>query len=70
MIPQGVAIGGELLGAEKLDAVASLPTYDEAVSMLMSVMQAPVTKFVRTLQEPVSQVVRVISAVGDGKQAA
>ncbi len=28
-----------------------LPTRDEAISQLMSVMQAPVAKFVRTLNE-------------------
>lgn len=67
---QGVCLSGELYGPEQLDSVASLPTYDEAISMLMSVMQAPITKFVRTFREPVAKMVRTVSAVGDSKQAA
>ena len=67
---QGIALNGELLGPEQLESVASLPTYDEAISMLMSVMQAPITKFVRTLREPVAKMVRTVSAVADSKQAA
>lgn len=67
---RGLAIDGELLGPEQLKAVASLPSRDEAIAQLMSVMQAPVTKFVRTLNEPVAQFVRVMGQVRDQKQAA
>ncbi len=65
-----LAIGGQLLGPEQLDAVASLPTKDEAIAMLMSVMQAPVAKLVRTINEVPGKLVRVLAAVRDQKQAA
>lgn len=65
-----LAIGGDLLGPEKLDSVASLPTKDEAIAMLMSVMQAPVGKLVRTINEVPGKLVRVVAAVRDQKQAA
>ncbi len=65
-----LSIGGSLLGPEQLDAVASLPTRDEAIAMLMSVMQAPVGKLVRTINEVPSKLVRVLAAVRDQKQAA
>ena len=67
---QGIALNGELHGPEQLESVASLPTYDEAISTLMSVLQAPITKFVRTVREPVAQTVRAVSAVAESKQAA
>ncbi len=67
---RALALDGQLLGPDQLKAVASLPSRDEAIAQLMSVMQAPVTKFVRTLKEPVAQTVRVIAAVRDQKEAA
>lgn len=67
---KGIAMSGQLLGPEKLEAVASLPSKDEAISILMSVMTAPVTKLVRTLAEPYAMVTRTMAAVRDQKQAA
>ena len=63
-----VAIGGELLGADQLDAVASLPTYEEALAKLMSVMNGPITKLTRTIDDIPGRVVRVVAAVKDTKQ--
>ncbi len=40
---------GEVLEAKELNRIASLPTKDEAIAMLMSVMKAPVGKLVRTI---------------------
>lgn len=65
-----LAVGGNLYEASQLAQVAKLPTKDEATSQLMSVMQAPITKFVRTLNEPTSKLVRVFAAVRDVKEAA
>ena len=67
---RGLALGGQLLAADQLKAVASLPTRDEALAQLLSVMKAPVTKFVRTLNEPAAQAVRAFAAVADQKKAA
>lgn len=67
---KALAMDGQLLGPEQLKAVADLPSRDEAIALLMSVMQAPVTKFVRTLNEPVAQFVRVMGQVREQKQAA
>jgi large subunit ribosomal protein L10 len=70
LITKLVAIGGEIFEASELDRLSSLPTYDQAIAMLMGVMKAPVEKFVRTLVEPHTKLVRVIAAVKDAKQAA
>ena len=61
------SLSGKVLEANQLDFVASLPTRDEAISKLMYVMKAPVEKFVRTLNEVPTKVVRVVAAVKDQK---
>lgn len=65
-----IALDGRLLQPSDLEALASLPGRDEAISMLMGVMKAPISKFVRTLAEPHAKLVRTIAAVRDKKQAA
>lgn len=65
-----VSIGGELLDASEIGRLASLPTYDQAVSMLMAVMRAPVEKLVRTMNEVPGKLVRTVAAIRDDKQSA
>lgn len=60
---KAIALGGQLLDAKKLDSVAKLPTRDEALSQLLSVMQAPIAKFVQTLAGVNVKLVRTIEAV-------
>lgn len=67
---QSISLGGELLQASQLEAVAKLPTKEEAISRLMACMQAPITKLVRTLVAPHEKLVRTIVAVKDQKEAA
>lgn len=67
---KALAVGGELLDAGQLDRLATLPTRDQAISMLMSVMQAPITKLARTMNEVPGKLVRVVAAVRDQKQEA
>ena len=59
-----------MLGADQLDVLANLPTRDQALSMLMSVMKAPVTKLVQTMNEVPGKLVRTLAAVRDQKEAA
>ncbi len=70
LVTKLVAVGGQLYDASELKRLASLPTYDQAISMLMSVMKAPVEKFVRTLAEPHAKLVRTVAAIKDQKEAA
>jgi large subunit ribosomal protein L10 len=65
-----VSIDGQALPASELARLASLPTRDQALSMLLGVMKAPIEKFVRTLAEPHAKMVRTVAAVRDQKQAA
>ena len=66
---KALSIGGQLLAAGDIDRVASLPTRDEAISLLMAVMQAPITKLARTMNEVPGKLVRTVAAVRDQKQA-
>lgn len=66
---KALAVGGKVFGANQLDAVASLPTRDEAIAKLMYVMKAPIEKFVRTIKEPHAKLVRTIAAVKEQKEA-
>lgn len=67
---KALAVSGQLLGATQLDVLAELPTRDQALSMLMSVIQAPVSKLVRTMNEVPGKLVRTLAAVRDQKQEA
>lgn len=46
---KAAAFEGNLIAANQIDVLATLPTFDEAVSQLMSVMQGATSKMVRTL---------------------
>ncbi len=63
------AVGGETIEAGDIGKLANLPTRDEALSLLMSVMQAPVTKLARTLKEVPGKLVRTVEAVRVSKEA-
>ena len=67
---KALAVGGNLLAADQIDILAKLPTYDQAIATLMSVMLAPVTKLARTVNEVPAKVTRVVAAVRDQKQEA
>jgi len=67
LVIKALSIGGQLLAASEIDRLASLPTKDQAISMLMSVIQGPVTKLVRTLNEVPGKLVRTVAAVRDAK---
>jgi large subunit ribosomal protein L10 len=67
---KALSIGGKLLSAGDIDVLAKLPTYDQALAMLMSVMLAPVTKLARTFNEVPAKVTRAVAAVRDQKQEA
>ncbi|MGD9843496.1 MAG: 50S ribosomal protein L10 [Steroidobacteraceae bacterium] len=70
LVPTLVSLGGVMLSGKDLDRVASLPTRDQALSMLAGTLMAPISKFVRTLAEPHAMLVRTVGAVKDQKQAA
>ena len=69
MVTTLVSLGGQLLKADSLDRVASLPTRAQAVSQLLGVLKAPIAKFVGTLAAPNSKLVRTLAAVLEAKKS-
>ncbi|MFW5444227.1 MAG: 50S ribosomal protein L10 [Methylococcaceae bacterium] len=49
LVAKIVAFGGNSLDVSELSRLASLPTRDEGISLIMAVMKAPVGKLARTL---------------------
>jgi large subunit ribosomal protein L10 len=65
-----VSLGGQVLPGGDLEKVASLPTREQALAMLLGVLKAPVQKLVGTLAAPAGKLARTVAAVRDQKQAA
>lgn len=65
-----VALGGKLLDPSELGNLAKMPTHEEAISLLMAVMKAPVQKLAATINEVPGKLVRTLAAIRDAKEAA
>ena len=70
LIVKALAVGGQAYPAYELDRLASLPTRDEAISLFMATLRAPLDKFARTLNEIPGKLVRTIDAIRQQKEAA
>ena len=68
LVVKGLGVSGEFVDADQLKRIASLPTKDQAIRMLMALMLAPTEKLVRTLNEVPTKLTRVVAAVRDQKQ--
>ena len=66
---KALSIGGELLDAGQLDRVAKLPTREEAIALLMGVIQAPLAKLAGTLSEVPGKLARTLAAIRDTKES-
>lgn len=70
LVIKALSIDGKVLPGRDIDALASLPTRQEALGILVRLMQAPITQFVRTVVAPHTKFVRTLVAYKDQKQAA
>ena len=66
---KALAVEGQLLDGGQIDILATLPSRDEAITLIASVLQAPMGKFATLLNEVPSKLARVLAAVRDNKQA-
>jgi large subunit ribosomal protein L10 len=64
------AMNGKIMTAQQIHALAKLPGREQLLAILLGTMQAPIQKFVQTLNEVPSKFVRALAAVRDAKQAA
>ena len=58
------------MSAKQIAALAALPSREELIARLLGTMQAPIAKFVRTLNEVPGKLVRTLAAVRDARAAA
>ncbi|MFD1034356.1 50S ribosomal protein L10 [Sphingomonas hankookensis] len=65
----GGAMGGQILDANGVKALASLPSLDELRAKLVGLIVAPATKIATITQAPAAQIARVLSAYAE-KEAA
>jgi large subunit ribosomal protein L10 len=70
LVVKGGAMPNFILDMNGVKALATMPSRDELLAKLMGTMQAPVTKFVRTLNEVPGKFVRTLAAYRDSKQEA
>ena len=65
--PRAINYQGQDLDISELKKLASLPTYEEAISKLLSVMQGPIQKLMGTINAVPNKLVRTIDAVKASK---
>ena len=63
------SMAGNVLSEGEIKALAQLPSRDELLAKLMGTMQAPIAKFVQTLNEVPTKFARGLAAVRDSKEA-
>jgi len=64
------AMPNQVMDTAGVQALASMPSREELLAKLLGTMQAPVAKFVQTLNEVPTKFVRGLAAVRDQKEAA
>jgi len=62
------AMANLVMSPKDVASLASMPSREELLSTLMGTMQAPIAKFVRTLNEVPGKFVRTVAAVRDQKE--
>ncbi|AUN96317.1 50S ribosomal protein L10 [Pseudazoarcus pumilus] len=70
LVIKGGAMPNYVMDAAGVKALASMPSREELLSKLLGTMQAPVAKFVQTLNEVPSKFVRTVAALRDSKETA
>ena len=70
LVIKGGAMANFVMTAKDVNSLASMPSRDELIAKLMGTMQAPVAKFVQTLNEVPAKFARGLAAVRDQKQDA
>lgn len=61
----GGAMPGQVMSAQQIAALASLPSREELLARLVGTLQAPIAKLVRTMNEVPARFVRTVAAVRD-----
>jgi large subunit ribosomal protein L10 len=68
LVVKAGAMPNHVMDDQGVKALATLPSREELLATLMATMQAPIGKFVRTLNEVPARFVRTLAAVRDAKE--
>ena len=68
LVIKGGMMPNYLMTAKDVGNLASMPSREQLLASLMGTMNAPITKFVQTLNEVPSKFVRALAAVRDAKE--
>jgi large subunit ribosomal protein L10 len=68
LVIKGGAMPNAVMSAKQVGDLAKMPSRQELLAMVLGTMQAPVAKFVRTLNEVPGKFVRTLAAVNEQKQ--
>lgn len=68
LVIRGGAMPNYVMSAKEVGNLASLPGREELLAKLLGTMQAPIAKFVQTLNEVPTKFVRALAAVRDAKE--
>lgn len=60
---KGAVLDGQLLPAEGVKALASLPPREVVLAQLLGLLQAPASQLLRTLNEPGARLARLVNAL-------
>jgi large subunit ribosomal protein L10 len=70
LVIKGGAMANQVLSAKEVGQLATMPSREELLAKLLGTMQAPIAKFVQTLNEVPGRFVRTVAAVRDQKEKA
>src|SRR6187455_1640691 len=70
LVIKGGALPGQVMSAKEVGTLATMPSREELLAKLLGTMQAPIAKFVQTLNEVPGKFVRTVAAVRDQKEKA
>jgi large subunit ribosomal protein L10 len=70
LVATAVSLGGQVLPGSALEKVASMPTRDQALSMLLGTLKAPIQKLVGTIAAPHTKLVRTFAAYAEQRKQA
>ena len=65
---RGGGMANQVMSAQDVVRLASMPSREQLLAQLMGTMQAPVAKFVQTLNEVPGKFVRTLAAVRDSRE--
>ena len=70
LVIKGGAMPGQVMNAKEVGQLATMPSREQLLATLLGTMQAPIAKFVQTLNEVPGKFVRTVAAVRDQKEKA